>query len=63
MGFTDKQRKEIDKCVRNKIDITDDDIMICIMKSKPKKNTLKKNAVQRPSMYSKSFFGLFEYKN
>jgi hypothetical protein len=37
MSFTETQRKQIDKCVRNKIYITDDDIITCIMKSKPKK--------------------------
>jgi hypothetical protein len=55
MGFTEKQRKQIDKCVRNKIDISDDDIMICIMKSKPKKKT----TVNSPKVNSKLFFGLF----
>jgi hypothetical protein len=54
MGFTEKQRKQIDKCVRNKKHITDDDIMICIIKSKPKKKT----SVKVPKS-SKSFFGLF----
>lgn len=55
MGFTEKQRKQIDKCVRNKIHITDDDIMICIMRSKPKKKT----SVNPPKVNSKLFFGLF----
>jgi hypothetical protein len=50
MGFTEKQTKQIEKCIRNKIYISDEDIMVCI-KSKPKKKSVK--------VPSKFFFGLF----
>jgi hypothetical protein len=43
MSFTETQKKQIDKCVRNKIDISDDDIITCIMKSKPKKKPVARS--------------------
>jgi hypothetical protein len=38
MSFTEKQKKQIEKCLRNKVEISDDDIRTCIRKPKPKKS-------------------------
>jgi hypothetical protein len=52
MGLTEKQKKQIDRCVKKKIDITDDEIIKCITKSKPKKGKTGSKTV-------KLFFGFF----